>query len=53
MHILSAIGTEDCTGTLCKNLGNGSFADFLATISVNFIESGCRSPKMGQNWGRF
>jgi hypothetical protein len=26
--------------TLCKNSGNGSFADFLATISVNFIESG-------------
>jgi hypothetical protein len=30
------------SGTLCKNLGNGSFADFLATISVNFIESGAR-----------
>jgi hypothetical protein len=27
-------------------LGNGSFADFLATISVNFIESGAC-----QNWG--
>jgi ABC-type sugar transport system ATPase subunit len=26
--------------TLRKNSGNGSFADFLATISVNFIESG-------------
>jgi hypothetical protein len=23
-------------------LGNGSFADFLATISVNFIKSGAR-----------
>ena len=30
------------SGTLCKNLGNGSFADFLAAISVNFIESGAR-----------
>jgi hypothetical protein len=28
------------TGTLRKNLGNGNFADFLAIISVNFIESG-------------
>jgi hypothetical protein len=27
-------------------LGNGSFADFLATISGNFIESGAC-----QNWG--
>jgi ABC-type sugar transport system ATPase subunit len=26
--------------TLRKNSGNGSFADILATISVNFIESG-------------
>ncbi len=33
------------SGTLHKNLGNGSFADFLAAISVNFIESGAR-----QNW---
>jgi hypothetical protein len=36
------------TGTLCKNSGNGSFADFLAAISVNFIDSGTR-----QNWPRF
>jgi hypothetical protein len=35
-------------GTLCKNSGNGSFADFLAAISVNFIESGAR-----QNRARF
>jgi ABC-type sugar transport system ATPase subunit len=26
--------------TLRKNLGNGNFADFLATIYVNFIKSG-------------
>jgi ABC-type sugar transport system ATPase subunit len=36
--------------TLCKNLGNGSFADFLATISVNFIESGAHQnrPDFGE-----
>jgi hypothetical protein len=31
---------------LHKNLGNGSFADSLAAISVNFVDSGAR-----QNWG--
>jgi hypothetical protein len=34
------MGYKCSPGTLCRNSGNGSFADFLAAISVNFIESG-------------
>ncbi len=36
-------------GTLRKNLGNGSFADFLATIVCQFYQIG-RSPKSAQFW---
>jgi hypothetical protein len=50
IKILTSINISLCptmkkhspTGTLNKNLGNGNLADFLATISANFIESGTR-----------
>jgi hypothetical protein len=57
IKILTSIDISSCptmkkhppTGTLRKNLGNGNLADFLATISVNFIESGARQ-NQAQFW---